>query len=107
MNDSRKVFSDGTVAGSYRTGFGIDCNGLVTEAAYLAGLRSLLPNDETLLGDGAGTGGLKDTGLAHTIDNPKYVCGGDFIVWTGGGEAHVVYAWETETQTNAQRYYFI
>ena len=94
MNDSRKVFSDGTVAGSYRTGFGIDCNGLITEAAYLAGLHGA-----ALQGEGAGTGNLMDTGLAQNV-SPKFARAGDYIVWRVPGEAHVVYVWQSETRTD-------
>lgn len=86
VNDSQKAFSNGTVQSGHRTGFGIDCSGLITEAGYLAGLRGT-----DFSGMGSGTGNLIDTGLAQNISS-GFVRAGDFIVWHG----HVVYVWQVK-----------
>ena len=87
VGDSRKVFQ--TTPTPYRTGFGVDCSGLIEESATAAGWRGA----NGLSGEGWGATTWAITKGDSVKDMPQpFLRPGDIIAWSSGsGLAHILF----------------
>ena len=90
VGDSRKVFQ--TTPTPYRTGFGVDCSGLIEESATAAGWRGA----NGLSGEGWGATTWAITKGDSVKDMPQpFLRPGDIIAWSSGsGLAHILFVSE-------------